>query len=94
MDVADFCFVGNADMVSGSIADGMVTLWAENEFVKGFIDSPSILELVGRTAGELTGRPCRAVVRVGRAPVEEPQPAPMGTDSLDALLGLENVTMT
>ncbi len=93
MDVADFCFVGNPDMVTGSIAGDMVTLWVETDFVKGFIDSPAILELVGKTAEQMTGRPCRAVVRVGQAPPEGPQ-SPPPADSLDALLGLDNVTMT
>lgn len=90
MSMADFCFVGNGDMVSGTAEGGVVTLWAHTDFIKGFIDKPDILKLVADTAGELAGRPCRAQVRVGQPPAA----APVSGDPLDALMGLENVTMT
>lgn len=91
MNVADFCFVGNPEMVVGSVGDHEVTLWVQSDFVKGFIDKPDILALVAQTAEELTGSPCRVQVKVGQAPpegTEEPR------DELDDFLGMENVTTT
>ena len=91
MGIADFCFVGNPDMVTGTVESGMVTLWAASDFVKGFIDKPDILKQVADAAQALTGAAHRAQVKVGRPPAAAP--APSG-DPLDALMGLENVTMT
>ena len=89
MGIADFCFVGNGDMVSGTAESGVVTLWAHTDFVKGFIDKPDILKQVADAARALTGADCRVQVKVGKPPA----PAPAG-DPLDALMGLENVTVT
>lgn len=91
MNVADFCFVGNPDMVTGTVEDKIVTLWAASEFVKGFIDKPDILKTVAEAAEALTGTSCRAQVRVGTPPAETASPLAQ-PDALDALLGLENVT--
>lgn len=91
MNVADFCFVGNPDMVTGTVEDKIVTLWAASEFVKGFIDKPDILKTVAEAAEALTGASCRAQVRVGTPPAEAAS-ASGQPDALDALLGLENVT--
>ena len=87
MGIADFCFVGNGDMVSGTVESGTVTLWAHTDFVKGFIDKPDILKQVADAAQALTGAAHRVQVKVGRPAA----PAPSG-DPLDALIGLENVT--
>ena len=87
MGIADFCFVGNGDMVSGTVESGVVTLWAHTDFVKGFIDKPDILKQVADAAQALTGAAHRVQVKVGRPAA----PAPSG-DPLDALIGLENVT--
>lgn len=89
MGIADFCFVGNPDMVTGTVEGQTVTLWANSDFVKTFIDKPDILKLVADTAGELAGESCRAQVRVGTPPA-----APASGDPLDALMGLENVKIT
>ena len=101
MNVADFCFVGNPAMVTGAFEGDTIVLWAETEFVKGFIDKPEITALVAKTAQERLGRPVHAVVRVGTAPEATPAqaasevvPAAQDHDALDDLLGLENVTMT
>ena len=85
MGIADFCFVGNGDMVSGT-----VTLWAHTDFVKGFIDKPDILKQVADAAQALTGAAHRVQVKVGKPPAAAPV-APSG-DPLDALMGLTNVT--
>lgn len=90
MNIADFCFVGNSDMVTGTVEGQTVTLWAASEFVKGFVDKPDILKTVAEAAQALTGIPCRAQVRVGTPPAEAA--ASGQPDALDALLGLENVT--
>ena len=96
MNVADFCFVGNTDMVTGTMEGTVVTLWAASDFVKGFIDKPDILKTVADTAGALTGAACRAQVRVGTPPAAAPSTAAPASseqpDALDALLRLENVT--
>ena len=92
MGIADFCFVGNPDMVTGAVEGQTVTLWANSDFVKTFIDKPDILKVVADTAGELAGTPCHAQVRVGTPPAAAPSQTP--GDPLDALMGLENVTIT
>lgn len=88
MNVADFCFVGNADTVMGTVEGQTVTLWALTDFIKSFVDKPDILKQVADTAGELTGQPFRVQVRVGQPPAA----GPAAGDPLDALMGLENVT--
>ena len=87
MGIADFCFVGNPDMVTGTVEGRTVTLWATSDFVKGFIDKPDILKVVADAAGKLAGGECRAQVRVGTPPA-----VPVSGDPLDALMGLENVS--
>ena len=90
MSIADFCFVGNPDMVTGTVEGTVVTLWALSDFVKNFIDTPDILKLTADTAAQLVGAPCRAQVKVGTPP-QTPPAAPAADDPLDALMGLDNV---
>ena len=104
LSVADFCFIGNPSMVSGTVGGDTVTLWADTDLVRGLIDKKDILDTVAQTAQSLLGRPMHAVVKVGKAPAQPeaaPAPAPvddpMEFDALEAFLdenqGLGNITV-
>ena len=96
LSVADYIFLGDPTMVSGTLSGEHLTLWVETDFIKSMINKPEILSAVEETAREVMGRNIRAAVKVGTAPRTAPQPAAPAaeeTDALDSLLGLDNVTM-
>lgn len=91
LNVADYCFIGNASMVGGTIDGDTVTLWADSDMVRGIIDKPDILNTVAETARTMLGRPFHAAVKIGKAPTQdegrlsagEPEPE---FDALEAFL--------
>lgn len=100
LNVADFCFIGNPTMVTGSIQGDTVTLWADTEMVRGLIDKPDITAAVSETAQNMLGRAMHTVVKVGKAP-EQPAPSLECNQEYDALeeflaasQGLGNITVT
>ncbi len=84
-DVADFSFLGNPQMVGGSLEGDALTLWAQSGFVKDMIDKPDMLTIVSRRASVLAGREVRVSVKVGKAP-EERVPPIEGFDPLEGFL--------
>ena len=96
--MGDYIFLANAAMVGGCLEGDVLTLWANNEFIKGMIDKQSILEKVGRRGSQLAGRTIRVDVKVGTAPAEKPAQAMPQTGEVDALEaflaeGLDNLTV-
>ena len=59
-------FLGNPSMVRGEYADGVLTLWADDELVKGVVSRPTVLEAVGTLAQSRLGHEVRVSVKVGR----------------------------
>lgn len=53
-------------MVRGEYADGVLTLWADDELVKGVVSRPTVLEAVGTLAQSRLGHEVRVSVKVGR----------------------------
>ena len=83
-------------MVRGTIDGPLLTLWAQNDFIKSRISKPGILAIIEQAAQDLPGAPYRAVVTVGTppaAPVGQEAPQPGNSeeepqDKLDELLAL------
>ena len=84
---AEYPFLSNPASVQGRIADGVLTLWAADEFIKGMVGKNSILEEVARLASSQVGNPVRCVIKVGKAPEEHPAPR-KEHDNLDDLLAM------
>ncbi len=83
-------FLGNAGMVQGSWSGSTLTLWVDDELVKGVVSRPAVLEAVQAQAQARTGGPVQVRVQVGKAPAEGSAPgAPAAEhDNLDDLLAL------
>lgn len=84
---AEYPFLSNPASVQGRIADGVLTLWVVDEFIKDMVGKNSILEELARLASSQVGNPVRCVIKVGKAPEEEPA---LGQehDNLDDLLAM------
>ena len=84
-------FLGNPSMVRGEYAHGVLTLWADDELVKGVVSRPTVLEAVGTLAQSRLGHEVGVSVKVGR-----PESA-AGHDKLDDLLAFgrrfDNITI-
>ncbi len=97
IEMGDYIFLANPDMVGGCLEGDVLTLWTCNEFIRGMMDKQSILEKVGRKASQMAGRTLRLAVKVGTAPAEVPvgTPAPAAgeADALEAFLaeGFDNL---
>jgi len=90
----EYSFLSNAKMVQGAVDGPLLTLWAQNDFVRSMVNKPAILTAVEAEAKRLLGGAYRVVVSVGTppaasavpAPVPAAQPADQGHDKLDDLL--------
>jgi len=96
MDIVDYSFLGNPDMVEGRLEGEVLTLWASMKIVKDMIDKKAVLDVVARKASQMAGRSLRVAVKEGKAPEESPvpqSPPPAEEDALEALLaqGLDNL---
>ncbi|MEA4955768.1 MAG: DNA polymerase III subunit gamma/tau [Pseudoflavonifractor sp.] len=78
--MGEYSFLSNPVMVKGTLDSPVLTLWAQNDFVKNMVSKPGILAAVEKAAGLLPGAPYRAVVTVG-----EPLAAAPGFESGDKL---------
>ena len=77
LNVADYCFIGNASMVTGVIEEDTVTLWADSDMVRGIIDKPDILATVADAARGMLGRAFRVAIKVGKPPVQTTASVPV-----------------
>ncbi len=86
----EYSFLSNAKMVQGAVDGPLLTLWAQNDFVRSMVNKPAILTAVETEAKRLLGGAYRAVVAVGTPPAASAAPAPapvaQGHDKLDDLL--------
>ena len=85
---AVYPFLSNPAAVQGRLDGGVLTLWAENEFVKSMVGGGHILEELSRLASEQTGSPVRCAVRVGKAPAQAGEVPGTEHDNLEDLLAL------
>lgn len=80
---SEYPYLSNPAMVQGTIDGPVLTLWAQNDFVKKMISKPKTLAAVEEAARVLPGGPYRAAVTVGTPPASAP-----AHDRLDDLLAL------
>jgi hypothetical protein len=71
IEVGDYVFLSNPALVGGCLEGDILTLWANNDFIKNMIDKQAILEKVARKGAQLAGRAIRVTVKVGQAPAEQ-----------------------
>ena len=87
-------FLGNAGMVQGSLESGVLTLWVDDELVKGVVSRPAVLETIRTLAQARLGGPVRVQAKVGKAPAGGAEAA---HDNLDDLLAMgqrfDNITI-
>jgi DNA polymerase-3 subunit gamma/tau len=77
MPMGEYTFLIDPTMTAGDYRDGVLTLWADSDFVEGMLNKPSVLDPVARVAAQLTGRSVQVFVRQGKpAPAPTPPPAP------------------
>ena len=76
--------------LQGSWSGSTLTLWVDDELVKGVVSRPAVLEAVQAQAQARTGGSVQVRVQVGKAPAEGSAPgAPAAEhDNLDDLLAL------
>ena len=97
IEMGDYIFLANSAMVEGHLEGDVLTLWANNGFIRDMMDRQAILEKVGRKASQLAGRTVRVAVKVGVAPAEKPALAVEApgeeVDALEAFLaeGFDNL---
>ena len=87
-------FLGNPGMVQGHLEPGVLTLWVDDELVKGVVNRPAVLEAVAALAQARLGEPVRVQTKVGKAPAGTEAPS---HDKLDDLLAVgrqfDNITI-
>lgn len=93
-----YSFLKNPNMVSGTYADGLLTLWTEDALVAGAVGKRSVKETIESMATARCGQPVRVMVKVGK-PVVDPavEATPVKQDKLDELAAFgsqfENITV-
>ena len=87
-------FLGNSSMVQGHLEPGVLTLWVDDELVKGVVSRPAVLEAIRALAQAKLGEAVRVQVKVGKAPASA---AVAAHDNLDDLLAMgrrfDNITI-
>lgn len=87
-------FLGNPSMVQGHLEPGVLTLWVDDELVKGVVSRPAVLEAIRVLAQARLGEAVRVQAKVGKAPAGTSAPA---HDNLDDLLAMgrrfDNITI-
>ncbi len=87
--MGEYTFLSDPSCMQGEYADGVLTLWADSEFVQRMIDKPSVMPALNGEAARLAARSVQTFIKVGKPPVrtEAPAaPAPAEHDNLDDLL--------
>ncbi|WP_130849760.1 DNA polymerase III subunit gamma/tau [Intestinimonas timonensis] len=78
-------FLGNSSMVQGHLEPGVLTLWVDDELVKGVVSRPAVLEAIRVLAQAKLGEAVRVQARVGKSSAG----ASVSThDNLDDLLAM------
>ena len=81
-------------MVQGHLESGVLTLWVDDELVKGVVSRPAVLEAIRALAQAKLGEAVRVQVKVGKAPASA---AVSAHDNLDDLLAtgrqFDNITI-
>jgi len=91
--MGEYSFLSEPSSVIGEYADGVLTLWADSDFVMNMINKPSVIPTVTSEAGRMVGKNVQVFVKVGRpapAPAVPQAPAPTQAahDNLEDLLAL------
>lgn len=91
--MGEYTFLSDSACVLGEYSEGVLTLWADSDFVKMMIDKPSVMPTVAKEASRMAGRTVQTFVKVGKPPVRAAAPAaapappsPEEHDNLDDLL--------
>ena len=87
-------FLGNSSMVQGHLEPGVLTLWVDDELVKGVVSRPAVLEAIRVLAQAKLGEAVRVQARVGKPPAGT---SASTHDNLDDLLAMgrrfDNITI-
>jgi DNA polymerase-3 subunit gamma/tau len=71
--MGEYTFLIDPAMTVGDYRDGVLTLWADSDFVAGMLNKPSVLDPVAQQAARLAGRSVQVFVRQGKpAPAAPP----------------------
>lgn len=91
-----YSFLSNPSMVRGTLEEGTLTVWADDDLVKGVVGKPAVLEPLGRLAQLRVGSPVKVTVKVGKPEASE-GPSASDHDKLDDLLAFgsqfDNITI-
>ncbi len=84
-------FLSNPAMVTGIYENGVLTLWAQSDFVRNMLNQPAVLQPLEQAAGVRFGQPVRVKVTVGQPPAAPAAPRTEDSgapdhDNLDDLL--------
>jgi DNA polymerase-3 subunit gamma/tau len=75
--MGEYTFLIDPAATVGDYRDGVLTLWADSEFVEGLLKKTSVLDPVTREAARLAGRNVQVFVKLGKpAPVPASAPPP------------------
>jgi DNA polymerase-3 subunit gamma/tau len=95
--MGEYTFLIDPAATVGDYRDGVLTLWADSDFVEGLLKKPSVLDPVTREAARLAGRSVQVFVKLGKpapAPTSAPPPtqvpaqSPPAHDNFNDLLAL------
>jgi hypothetical protein len=92
--MGEYTFLIDPSMTVGDYRDGVLTLWADSDFVEGMLNKPSVLDPVAQQAARLAGRNVQVFIRQGKpapAPTAAPAPSPAQAqphDNFNDLLAL------
>ena len=91
-----YSFLSNPSMVRGTYEAGVLTVWADDDLVKGVVGKPTVTGPLGQLAQTRLGCPIRVAVKVGK-PELTASPSDPGHDKLDDLLAFgsqfDNITI-
>jgi hypothetical protein len=84
LPAAVYTYLKNPGFVTGTFADGVLTLWADSDLVQKAIQKPEVLGIIQAQAESRTGASVRVIVSVGKP--ENARGAGPQHDNLDDLL--------
>ena len=88
--MGEYTFLSDPASVQGEYSDGVLTIWADSEFVRNMIDKPTVMPTLTEEASRMAGCNVQAFVKVGKPPVRAAAPVtpppPAEHDNLEDLL--------